>query len=136
LTSRLRRVARSLPRDPTGVLMTGAAGGLSGGLWAAFGARLEPGATFVLDTLGFDARMRAARAVVVGEGKLDASTLRGKAAAEIAVHARQAGVPAHAVVGRNELGAFDVRILALEVILEAGTAAELEAAGADLAGRI
>jgi glycerate kinase len=80
--------------------------------------------------------MRAARAVVVGEGKLDASTLRGKAAAEIAVRARQAGVPAHAVVGRNELGAFDVRILALEVILEAGTPSELEAAGAQLARRI
>jgi glycerate 2-kinase len=32
------------PRDPRGEPMTGAAGGLSGGLWAAFGARLVPGA--------------------------------------------------------------------------------------------
>ena len=34
---------RRLPRDPRGVPMTGAAGGLSGGLWAAHGATLEPG---------------------------------------------------------------------------------------------
>ena len=116
--------------------LTGAAGGLSGGLWAAFGARLEPGAPFVLDALGFDARMRASRAVVAGEGRLDASTLRGKAAAEIAVRARQAGVTAHAIVGRNELDSFGVRILALERILEAGTPAQLEAAGVQLAHRL
>jgi glycerate 2-kinase len=136
LTARLGEQARRLPKDPTGLPLTGAAGGLSGGLWAAFGARLEPGAPFVLDALAFDARMRAARAVVVGEGKMDASTLRGKAAAEIAVRARQAGITTHAVVGRNELGSFDVRILALERILEAGTLAELEAAGVQLAGRL
>ena len=39
-------------RDPRGVPMTGAAGGLSGGLWAAFGAELVPGAAFVLDAVG------------------------------------------------------------------------------------
>ena len=38
--------------------MTGAAGGLSGGLWAAFGAELVAGASFVLDAVGFDARAR------------------------------------------------------------------------------
>jgi glycerate kinase len=136
LTARLHDRAQRLARDPTGVPMSGAAGGLSGGLWAAFGARLEPGAQFVLSALRFDERMRAARAVVAGEGKLDASTLRGKAAAEIAVRARQAGVTTHAIVGRNELDPFDVRILALEVILEAGTPAELEAAGVQLAHRL
>jgi glycerate kinase len=136
LDARLRKFAQTLPKDPTGAPMTGAAGGLSGGLWAAFGAHLEPGAPFVLDALGFDARMRRSRAVVVGEGKMDASTLRGKAAGEIAVRARQAGVTAHAVTGRNELGSFDVRILALERILEAGTIADLEDAGVQLASRL
>ena len=59
--------------------MTGAAGGLSGGLWAVHGATLEPGAPWILDALDFDARMRAARAVVTGEGKLDEQTLAGQA---------------------------------------------------------
>ena len=38
LTKRLARQAAALPRDPTGVPLTGCAGGLSGGLWAAFDA--------------------------------------------------------------------------------------------------
>ena len=63
--------------------MTGAAGGLSGGLWAEFGAELLPGAQFVLDAIGFDRRMRAARAVVTGEGKLDQQSLAGKAEYEV-----------------------------------------------------
>src|SRR4029079_17789707 len=71
LEKRLDELAAKLPRDPRGVPMTGGAGGLSGGLWAAHGAKLEPGAPWVLDALDFDARMRASRAVVTGEGKLD-----------------------------------------------------------------
>ncbi len=59
--------------------MTGAAGGLSGGLWAAFGAELQAGAPFVLDAVEFDRRLRRARAVVTGEGKLDEQSLAGKA---------------------------------------------------------
>jgi glycerate kinase len=109
--------------------MTGAAGGLSGGLWARYGATLEPGAAFVLRTLGFDARMRAARAVIVGEGRMDATTLEGKIAGEIATRARQAGVPCHAIVGTNAIDRFSARILDLQVILEAGTREQLEAAG-------
>jgi glycerate kinase len=134
LTRRLVSVASRLPNDPRGVPMTGAAGGLAGGLWAEFGAQLVPGASFVLDEIGFDARMRAARAVVTGEGKLDRQSLAGKMLAEIATRARQAGVPCHAVVGSNELDAFDQRILDLQVVLEAGTSKQLESAGRRLAG--
>ena len=101
LTARLHGLADSWPRDPRGRPMTGAAGGLSGGLWAALGAKLEPGAPFVLDALGFDPRMREAGAVIVGEGRMDATTLEGKIAGEIAVRARQAGVPCHAVCGQT-----------------------------------
>ena len=105
LTRRLERRARRLPRDPRGLPLTGAAGGLAGGLWARFDAQLQAGAPAVLDTLGFDARLRAARAVVVGEGRLDRTTLEGKAAGEIATRARQIGVPAHAIVAQNALSA-------------------------------
>lgn len=129
LAARLDAHAATLPRDPRGVPMTGAAGGLSGGLWARYGAALEPGAAFVLDALGFDARMRAARCVVVGEGRLDATTLEGKIAGEIATRARQAGVPAHAICGSIGISPFDARILDLQLRIAAGTTAELEAAG-------
>jgi glycerate 2-kinase len=133
LTSRLNGLARRLDRDPRGLPMTGAAGGLAGGLWAAFGAELIPGASFVLDAIGFDARMRAARAVVTGEGRLDQQSLAGKAVSEVATRARQAGVPCHAIVGSNGLDTFGARILDLDTVYEAGTLAQLRAAGRRLA---
>ena len=101
LERRLAELAAAAPRDPRGVPMTGAAGGLSGGLWAHRGAQLVPGAAYVLDAIGFDERMRAARFVVTGEGRLDEQTLQGKAVGEVATRCRQAGVACHAVVGRT-----------------------------------
>lgn len=133
LTARLHAMARRLERDPRGVPMTGAAGGLSGGLWATFGAELVPGAAFVLDEVGFDARMRSARAVVTGEGKLDMQSLVGKVVSEVATRARQSGVPCHAVVGTRELDSMGARILDLDRVIEASTLAQLEAAGTALA---
>jgi glycerate kinase len=136
LEKRLAKLAATWPRDPRGVALTGAAGGLAGGLWAMYGATLEPGAAFVLSALDFDARMRAARAVVVGEGRMDATTLQGKIAGEIATRARQAGVPCHAIVGANAIDGFSARVLDVQVILEAGTPEALAAAGEELGRRL
>jgi len=135
LTKRLRDQARRLPRDPLVVPMTGAAGGLSGGLWAAFGAVLEPGAPFVLDALGFDERMRAAHAVISGEGKLDEQTLEGKVVGEIGTRCRQAGVPLYAIVGRRELDSFGARRIDLQEVREATTLGAIEAAARELTAR-
>lgn len=132
LGARLAALAHELPRDPRGVAWSGAGGGLAGALWAT-GAKLENGAAFVLDALGTDARMRAARAVVVGEGRLDLATLAGKAPGELATRARQSGVPCFAVVANRTLDPFGGRILDLQAILEAGDVATLEAAGRELA---
>ena len=133
LDKRLAALARGLARDPRGVPMTGGAGGLSGGLWAVFGAKLVAGAGFVLDEIGFDQRMRAARAVVTGEGKIDQQSLAGKAVSEVSTRARQAGVPSYAIVGRRELDAFGIRVLDLQVVEEAGTLKAIEAAARRLA---
>jgi len=136
LAARLEALATKLPRDPRGVAMTGAAGGLSGGLWAALGATLEPGAPWILDALDFGSRMRAARAVVTGEGKLDAQTLEGKIVGEVARAAREAGVPLHAVVGTDALDALGKRTIDLERVLVATTLAELEGAGEELGAEL
>jgi glycerate kinase len=133
LERRLERLASTLPRDPRGVPMGGAAGGLAGGLWAAFDARLEAGAAFVLDAIGFDRALRASHAVVLGEGRLDGTTLEGKALAEAATRARQLGVPAHAIVGTVALDAFDARILDLQTIRAAGELTRIESAARELA---
>jgi glycerate kinase len=133
LNERLNDQAGRFKRDPRGVPMTGAAGGLSGGLWAEFGAELVPGAQFVLDAVDFDRRMRAARAVVTGEGKLDQQSLAGKLVSEISTRARQAGVPCHAIVGTRELDSFGTRVLDLQAVLEASTPRQISAAARRLA---
>jgi len=111
-----------------------APGELATHLRDAGGARLVAGAPFVLDALGFDARMRAARALIVGEARLDRDTLlQSRVTGEIATRARQSGVPCHAVAGAGAIDRFDARILDLQAILEASSLAELEAAGEALA---
>jgi glycerate kinase len=133
LERRMEKLAASAPRDPRGVPMTGCAGGLSGGLWAWRGAKLVPGAAYVLDAVGYDDAMREARFVVTGEGRLDEQTLHGKLVAEAATRARQSGVASHAVVGRDELDDFRERILDLGLVIEASSIEEIEAAGRRLA---
>ena len=61
----------------------------------------------LLDALGFDARMRAARAVVTGEGQSIRQSLAGSSLSEVSTRARQAGVPSFAIVGEPRLDAFD-----------------------------
>jgi len=133
LTERLNEQGAAAPRDPRGRPMTGAAGGLSGGLWAHCGAELVDGARHVLDAVDFDARLAAADLVVSGEGRLDAQTLTGKAIAEVARRCRDAGKPLHVVVGSSELGEDEVSELGLAGVREATTLEELEAAGRALA---
>ena len=128
LERRLDELAASFPRDPRGEPMTGCAGGLSGGLWAAHGARLLPGAPYVLDAIGFDARMRGSAFVVTGEGSLDEQTLQGKIVGEVATRCRQGGVACHAIVGRNPLDPFAERIIDLASVTEATTLDELRLA--------
>jgi glycerate kinase len=69
----------------------GAAGGL-GAAFAALGGELVPGAPLVLETIGFRERIRGATLVITGEGAVDATTAEGKAPAEVARVAREAGI--------------------------------------------
>lgn len=87
----------------------------------------------MLEALDFDARMRGARAIVVGTPLLEERTLAGSAAFEIATRARQGGVPSYAVTRENALDAFDARILDLQAILLARGGRGLASAGLELA---
>jgi glycerate kinase len=99
----------------------------AGGLPEPDRCPLEPdaGATprALLDALDFDARMLAARAVILAaEPRLREQTLAGSVSFEIATRARQSGVPAYAVTAANELAGFDARILDLQMIRPAAPA--------------
>jgi glycerate kinase len=133
LAARLHAQAAELPRDPRGVPMSGAGGGLSGGLWAAFGAELTPGAAWVLDRLGFDARLARATAIVTGEGRLDGQTREGKLVAEIAARSRRAGLPLHVVAGSIALDTEQRSALGAASLHEAPDEAAMTVAGRAIA---
>jgi glycerate kinase len=95
---------------------TGAAGGLSFGLVAVAGARLVAGAELLLGLTGFDDVAASADLVIVGEGSLDAQSLRGKGPVGVARVASRSGATVVAVAGRNELTVTDQQAAGLSAV--------------------
>jgi glycerate kinase len=91
----------------------GAAGGLGFGLLAWLpGTSLRPGVDLVFDALQVPRRIVQAKLVITGEGRLDASSLHGKAPVAVARACAEVGVPCIAVVGSfDQAIAADVRPL-------------------------
>ena len=135
LEFRLAALAETFARDPRDEPMTGAGGGLAGGLWAQHGARLVSGAAYLLDAVGFDDLVRGATLVITGEGRLDLQTRDGKIVGEIARRCCRIGTPCHVVAGRNELAPHERAQIGITSTTEAGTIAALEAAGSALGRR-
>jgi glycerate kinase len=136
LTSRLQEIAEALPRDPRGLPMTGAGGGLAGALWAVHGAEIRSGAGLVLEAIGFERRLATAEAVVIGEGCLDGQSRHGKIGGEIYSRAISYGVPVHAIVGSQNAKAVGLEWGELSSLQIAGTPEDLESAGAALVGAV
>jgi glycerate kinase len=86
---------RSLTTFPGG----GAAGGLGAGLRAFLGAKFRPGVEIVIEHARLAEKLRGADLVITGEGRLDRSTLDGKAPLGVARLARRLGVPVIAIGG-------------------------------------
>ena len=129
LEERLDAFATTLPKDPRGVRATGCAGGLSGGLWAAFDAELRHGASAVLEALDADARIARAQLVVAGEGRLDEQSFGGKIVGELVRRSSAAGVPIHAVVGTSAISAEEAVAAGLARVWSASTLEAIGAAG-------
>jgi glycerate kinase len=121
LAARLAAEAGALPRDPRGRTMTGAAGGLSGALWATLGARLVPGAAFLLGVVGFDRRLEGADAVITGEGRVDAQSREGKLTGQVARRCRASRVPCHLVAGEIALDPEDEEWFGFATLASAGS---------------
>lgn len=82
----------------------GAAGGLGWALHALAGARLRPGAQAAARTLDLDAALAGADVVITGEGRLDATSLKGK----VVGHVLERHDDVRILCGRNatELSAY------------------------------
>jgi glycerate 2-kinase len=106
-----RRLAAMQDLTPVADLPgSGSAGGL-GAAFAALGARLVPGARYLLERIDFRAWLRDADLAVSGEGALDATTLEGKAPWEARRMAEEEGVRCALFGGRVELDEADVHAL-------------------------
>jgi glycerate kinase len=133
--------------DVSGVPGAGAAGGAAGGLMALLGATLVPGAPLVLEAVRLDDRLEGAGLCVTGEGRLDETSLEGKAPAAVAAACARAGVPCVALCGEVALGPAALRRAGFAAALPIGrlrtplagalarTEEDLAAAGAGL-GRL
>jgi glycerate kinase len=129
-------------RDVSGLPGAGAAGGLGAGLLFFTPARLRPGVEIVLETTGFDERVRGADLVVTGEGRTDFQTAMGKAPVGVAAAAKRHGVPVICLSGGLGDGADDVLAKGIDAVAStapapmtleeavAGGAALVEAAAA------
>jgi glycerate kinase len=136
LGARLEALAETLPRDPRGVPRTGAAGGLSGGLWATYGARLFSGAAWMIDALEVERRAAAADLLITGEGRLDAQSGEGKLIGELMARTGRPGLTRIAAVGRNDLSESEWRRLGLDRVFEAGDLESLRGVGASAVSSI
>jgi glycerate kinase len=128
LTRRLVALAGALPRDPRGRTMSGAAGGLSGGLWAAFGAHLIPGPATVLGIVGFDERLAKADAAITGEGRLDEQSFEGKLVGQVARRCAEARRRLHVIAGSSGLDRSEATRHGIVSVSEAGKPEAIEAA--------
>lgn len=103
LDEALRRLAevmrRDLGREVEHVAGAGAAGGLGAGLMAFLGGRLRSGADIVLEAVELDAKLEGADLVLVGEGRMDRSSVFDKAPVAVAKRAKRRGIPVVAIVG-------------------------------------
>jgi len=82
------RIEHKLHRSLKYIPLTGSAGGLSAALLAFFNANLVPGCPFLLKQINFDKKLNNHDLVITGEGRTDLQTLKRKAPAVIAQHAK------------------------------------------------
>jgi glycerate 2-kinase len=108
LDAALTRFAQLSGGDPAAA-GTGAAGGTAFGFATLWGATIVGGASVVADLAGLDDALAGADLVITGEGRLDASSRRGKVVGEVASRAAlvgKHGVPVVVVCGANEIVAW------------------------------
>ena len=106
--------------DKEPVAGAGAAGGLGGALYAFMGSELRSGIDMVLDAIGFDGSIKGADLIITGEGKIDAQTGKGKAAAGVLSRAQKFGIPVIALAGIVEMTPEEEAAYGFAAILATG----------------
>jgi glycerate kinase len=106
LDEALGRLAEALEAEEAAKLPgAGAAGGLGFAMLAFFGAEMRPGIGLVMEATGLKERLGRADLCITGEGRLDASSLSGKAPVGVAKLCKEVGIPCIAIAGSIDLEA-------------------------------
>ena len=104
LDDALARLAEALEAEDAAKLPgAGAAGGLGFAMLAFFGAQMRPGIGLVMDATNLKDRLAKADLCITGEGRLDASSLSGKAPVGVARLCKEVGIPCIAIAGTVDL---------------------------------
>ncbi len=122
LAALAHRLSVDLGADVPDAPGAGAAGG-AGAMLLAVGARVRPGIDVVLDALRFRERLRGADLVITGEGRLDRSSLAGKAPIGVARICEAEGVPCAAIVGQADPDAAGGFVSVRSLVEHAGSVA-------------
>lgn len=86
----------------------GAAGGVGAAAMAVLRARRRSGFDAIAESVGLDARIAEADAVLTGEGTFDHQSTLGKGTGRLLAQAQKAGIPAGLVCGRIDFPAEDL----------------------------
>lgn len=114
---------------------SGAAGGLGAAL-LALGARREPGLPMVAEAVGLADAVERADLVVTGEGRYDATSIRGKVVGGVAALATASAVPCLVLAGQVAVGRREAAAAGVDAAYAVVDACGLEASLADPAGEL
>ena len=107
---------RELNLDISEMPGAGAAGAFGAGAVAFLGAELKAGIEAVLDTVGFDEKLKGTDLVFSGEGRIDSQSLSGKVVIGVSRRAKKQNVPVVAMVGDvrdDAYGAYDLGVTSI-----------------------
>jgi len=81
----------------------GAAGGIAASFHCLFDAEIVDGATFILEKLNFEKLVVDSDVIITGEGRIDATSFKGKATGKILEIGMKNGKSVYAICGENML---------------------------------
>ncbi len=86
----------------------GAAGGAAAGLYAFLNAKLEPGASVIIQSIGLLEKIKDANLVITGEGQIDSQSVFGKTPIAVAKLAKKFNIPVIGIAARLGKGYHEV----------------------------
>ncbi len=95
-------ITKKTGKDFSSIPGAGAAGGIAVPLKAFFNTRLVNGVAFLLESMGFEDKLKEADMLITAEGKADRQTLEGKGPFGVAARAMIHDIPAVLLTGRAE----------------------------------